>query len=132
VPDFCGLVGLLPHANYIMLPVPPGSEIDHETSVPDDGLPGDGSTDHDGWGVFSGTSAAAPQLAGVCALLLEKNPGLTPSDIKSVLRRTARGVTTGAGNPSSSDDGIGEPAGPGDTGAAGAGLVDAMAAWKQV
>jgi subtilisin family serine protease len=132
VPDFCGLVGLLPHANYIMLPVPPGSEIDHETSVPDDGLPGDGSTDQDGWGVFSGTSAAAPQLAGVCALLLEKNPGLTPSDIKSVLRRTARGVTTGAGNPSSSDDGIGEPAGPGDTGAAGAGLVDAMAAWKQV
>jgi subtilisin family serine protease len=132
VPDFCGLVGLLPHANYIMAPIPPGSEIDHETSVPDDGLPGDGTNDHDGWGVFSGTSAAAPQLAGVCALLLEKNPGLTPSDIKSVLRRTARGVTTGAGNPSSSDDGIGELAGPGDTGAAGAGLVDAMAAWKQV
>jgi len=23
VPDFCGLVGLLPHADYIMLPVPP-------------------------------------------------------------------------------------------------------------
>jgi subtilisin family serine protease len=132
VPDFCGLVGLLPHASYIMLPVPPGSEIDHETSVPDDGLPGDGTTDHDGWGIFSGTSAAAPQLAGVCALLLEKNPGLTPSDIKSVLRRTARSVTAGAGNPFSGDNGVGEPAGPGDTGAAGAGLVDAMAAWKQV
>jgi subtilisin family serine protease len=132
VPDFCGLVGLLPHASYIMLPVPPGSEIDHETSVPDDGLPGDGTTDQDGWGVFSGTSAAAPQLAGICALLLEKNPGLTPSDIKSVLRRTARSVTTGAGNPASSDDGVGEPAGLGDTGAAGAGLVDTMAAWRQV
>jgi subtilisin family serine protease len=131
VPDFCGLVGLLPHASYIMLPVPPGSEIDHETSAPDDGQ-GDGTTEQDGWGVFSGTSAAAPQLAGVCALLLEKNPGLTPSDIKSVLRRTARGVTTGSANPASSDDGAGEPAGPGDTGAAGAGLVDAMAAWKQV
>jgi len=132
VPDFCGLVGLLPHASYIMLPIPPGSEIDHETSQPNDGLPGDGTAPDDGWGVFSGTSAAAPQLAGVCALLLEKNPGLTPSDVKSILRRSARGVTTGSGNPSSSDDGIGEPAGPGDTGAAGAGLVDAFAAWQQV
>jgi len=28
VPDFCGLVGLLPHADYIMLPVPPSQEID--------------------------------------------------------------------------------------------------------
>jgi subtilisin family serine protease len=28
VPDVCGLVGLLPHANYIMLPVPPARDID--------------------------------------------------------------------------------------------------------
>jgi subtilisin family serine protease len=132
VPDLCGLVGMLPHATYIMLPVPPGSEIDYETSQSDDGLPGDGTAPNDGWGVFSGTSAAAPQLAGVCALLLEKNPGLTPSDLKAILRRSARGVTQGAANPASSDDGVGEPAGPGDTEAAGAGLVDALAAWKQL
>jgi subtilisin family serine protease len=132
VPDLCGLVGMLPHASYIMLPVPPGGEIDRELSRPDDGLPGDGTAADDGWGVLSGTSAAAPQLAGVCALLLQKNPGLTPADIKSVLRRSARSVTAGAGNPSSSDDGVGEPATPGDTGAAGAGLVDAMAAWQQI
>jgi subtilisin family serine protease len=133
VPDFCGLVGMLPRAMYIELPVPPGSEIDKEMSLPDDqNNPGDSTTVNDGWGLFSGTSAAAPQLAGVCALLLQKNPGLTPSDIKSILRRSARSVTQGAANPTSSDNNIGEPAGPGDTGAAGAGLVDALAAWKQV
>jgi subtilisin family serine protease len=132
VPDFCGLVGLLPHASYIMLPIPPGCEIDHECAAPPD-PPGDGTGTKDGWGVFSGTSAAAPQLAAVCALLLEKNPGLTPSDIKSVLRRTSRDVLVGHANPSSSDD-MQTPikAGPGDDGATGAGLVDAFAAWKQV
>jgi hypothetical protein len=132
VPDFCGLVGTLPHANYIMLPVPPGGEIDRETSQPDDGPPGDGTSANDGWGVFSGTSAAAPQIAGVCALLLEKSPKLTPSDVKAILRRSARGVTVGAANPASSDDGVAEPAGPGDSQAAGGGLVDAFAAWKQL
>jgi Subtilase family len=132
VPDFCGLVGLLPRAMYIMLPIPPGSELDTEMSRPDDeGNAGDGTAVGDGWAAFSGTSAAAPQLAGVCALLLQKNPGLTPSDIKSILRRSARSVTAGAANPSSGDNGVGEPAGPGDTGAAGAGLVDAFAAFKQ-
>ena len=127
VPDFCGLVGMLPQAAYITLPVPPGSEIDAETSQS-----GDGTGPADGWGIFSGTSAAAPQLAGVCALLLEKNPGLTPSDAKSILRRSARSVVSGSANPSSSDTGVGEPASAGDTGAAGAGLVDAMAAWQQL
>jgi subtilisin family serine protease len=131
VPDFCGLVGMLPHASYIELPVPPGSEIDREQSQPDDGQ-GDGTAPDDGWGVFSGTSAAAPQLAGVCALLLEKNPGLSPSDAKAILRRTARSVVKGSANPASSDTGIAEPASTGDTGAAGAGLVDALEAWQQL
>ncbi len=133
VPDFCGLVGLLPHASYIMLPVPPGCTIDREVANPNDGAPGDGTQPGDGWGVFSGTSAAAPQLAGVCALLLEKNPGLTPADIKAVLRRTARDVTDGHANPASSDDErtpVGATAG--DDGATGAGLVDALTAFQQV
>jgi len=131
VPDFCGLVGMLPHASYIELPVPPGSETDREQATPDDGA-GDGTAPDDGWGVFSGTSAAAPQLAGVCALLLEKHPGLTPSDAKAILRRTARSVAKGSANPSSSDDGVGEPATTGDTGATGAGLIDAFAAFQQL
>lgn len=127
VPDFCGLVGMLPNAAYIELPIPPGSEIDRQESQS-----GDGTGPNDGWGVFSGTSAAAPQLAGVCALLLEKNPGLSPSDAKAILRRTARSVTRGSANPASSDDNVGEPANTGDNGAAGAGLVDALAAFRQL
>jgi hypothetical protein len=126
VPDFCGLVGLLPYADYIMLPIPPGCEIDREEGAHD------GTTKTDGWGVFSGTSAAAPQLAAVCALLLEKNPGLTPGDIKAVLKRTARDVTTGRANPASDPAGTGLSATAGFDGATGAGLVDAFAAFQQV
>jgi subtilisin family serine protease len=81
--------------------------------------------------VFSGTSAAAPQLAAVCALLLEKNTALTPSDIKSILRRTCRDVLTGHANPASNNEDPPLQAGPGDDGATGAGLVDAFAAFQQ-
>ncbi len=125
VPDFCGLVGLAPHADYISLPIPSGCEIDVDNSNHD------GTTNADGWGVFSGTSAAAPQLAGICALLLEKNPGLTPSDIKSLLSRTARDVHSGRASPSSDENGVGLAAGPGHDSATGAGLVNAHAAWLQ-
>jgi subtilisin family serine protease len=126
VPDFCGLVGMLPHADYIALPVPPGSEIDAENAE-HDATAGD-----DGWGVFSGTSAAAPQLAGVCALLLQKNPSLTAGDIKAALKSTARDVSSGHANPSSDPRRRGTPARRGLDGATGAGLVDAFAAWRQV
>ncbi len=56
VPDFSGLVGLAAnHADYIMLPIQPQCRIDNGNSVHD------GTSGRDGWGVFSGTSAAAPQ-----------------------------------------------------------------------
>jgi subtilisin family serine protease len=126
VPDFCGLVGLLPHADYIMLPVPPGCDTDREEGAHD------GTTTSDGWGLFSGTSAAAPQLAAVCALLLEKNPSLTPSEMKAVLKRTARDVKSGRANPASDPAGVGVAASTGQDGATGSGLVDAFAAFQQV
>jgi subtilisin family serine protease len=126
VPDFCGLVGLQPHADYIMLPVPPGCEIDQENSAHD------GTTGTDGWGVFSGTSAAAPQLAGACALLLEKSPGLKPSDVKALLKRSCKDVVRGSANDASNEDKPGLKAGPGEDGATGAGLVDVFAAWQQL
>ena len=115
-------VGLLPHADYIMLPVPPGEEIDRDNASHDQ------TPQNDGWAVFSGTSAAAPQLAGVCALLLEKNSNLKPADIKAILRRTAREITAGHANPVSDPNGAGETAAAGATGT---GLVDAYAAWQQ-
>ena len=57
VPDACGLVGKADNgAQYIMLPVQPGCEIDRQNS--------DRTGLNDGWAVISGTSAAAPQMAG--------------------------------------------------------------------
>ncbi len=46
---------------------------------------------------FSGTSAAAPMVAGVVALMLEANPGLDWRDVQHILARTA--VRTDYGNP---------------------------------
>lgn len=126
VPDVCGLVGLRPHASYIALPIPPGCDIDRG------GASHDGTAPDDGWGVFSGTSAAAPQLAGLCALLLQADPDLGPVGVKALLRRTARDVTTGHANPASDPEGRGVAAGPGEDGATGAGLVDAGAALAQL
>src|SRR5262245_35509786 len=125
VPDFCGLLGLAAnHADYIMLPIEPNCEIDREVGAHD------GTAPDDGWGVFSGTSAAAPQLAGVCALLLQKRPGLKPTEIKSILSRTAVDVDQGSANPAS-NEGTALTATSGDDGATGAGLVNAFAAWQQ-
>ena len=41
---------------------------------------------------FGGTSAAAPLVAGVCALMLEANPALGWRDVKEILLRSARRV----------------------------------------
>lgn len=43
---------------------------------------------------FSGTSAAAPMVTGVVALMLERNPELTWRDIKYILARTSTRVGT--------------------------------------
>nr|MBA3703760.1 S8 family serine peptidase [Rubrobacteraceae bacterium] len=79
------------------------------------------------------------QLAGVCALLKQKNPGLSPAEIKAVLARTARDVTTGQANEASNPVLVGDrvefipiEAGLAADGATGHGLVDAFAAWQQV
>ena len=96
-PDLSGLVGMKPKAIYIMLPLEPGDDID----VGNAGLAhpnGDETTNSDGWAAFSGTSAAAPQLAGVAALVKQACPGLTPAQVRNIMMTTARDVTAGNAN----------------------------------
>jgi subtilisin family serine protease len=115
VPDFCGLVGRSDNgtAPLIQLPVQPSSALD--------ALPPNGASD-DGWGIFSGTSAACPQVAGIVALLLAKDPSLSVSDVRDILRDSAHDVVVGHSS-------MGDAAGPGPDAATGAGLVNARDAW---
>jgi len=47
------------------------------------------TTDTDGnYKISSGTSFAAPHVAGIAALILQKNPELTPQEVKSILMTT--------------------------------------------
>lgn len=45
---------------------------------------------HGSYDFFSGSSLAAAQVSGVAALLLEKQPQLTPARVAEILRRTSR------------------------------------------
>jgi subtilisin family serine protease len=132
VPDVCGLVGMRPKAIYIMLPVEPGDNIDVGNAgsiFPD----GDQTTPDDGWAAFSGTSAAAPQLAGAAALIKQVTPGLPPISVKYALMAGARDVTEGFCSPVP-DVHNGLPAGPGPDDATGYGLLDTFSAvvWAYV
>ena len=86
---------------------------------PDIAAPGENvySIRHDAnntyWGK-SGTSQAAPCVAGVMALMLEKNPNLTPADLCRIIETTAVKLTTTKSNST------------------GAGLIDALAAVQAV
>ena len=45
------------------------------------------------YNITSGTSYAAPHVSGAIALLLEKNPNLTPHEVKSILVTTSDVIT---------------------------------------
>jgi len=104
-PDVCGLCGIPPKADYIILPVQTGASLEKAS----------------GWGAFSGTSAASPMVAGICALLKQADPGLTPDGIKNLLKYTARDIITGTNAHS-------KTAVPGPDGATGFGLANAKRA----
>jgi subtilisin family serine protease len=123
VPTVCGLVGMVPRASYIMMPIPPGCPIDVQRSAAGDGDPPDGTAPDDGWALFSGTSAAAPQVAGACALILGARNGLSPAQVAQALTDTAIDVTVGRCHQR-----FNQPAGPGHDLATGFGLVNASAA----
>lgn len=48
---------------------------------------------------FNGTSAAAPHVAGVAALMLSVNPCLTRTDVKHIIQQTAEKIPGPAANP---------------------------------
>ncbi|MEE9377450.1 MAG: S8 family serine peptidase [Candidatus Lokiarchaeia archaeon] len=122
VPDICGLVGMMPRGIYISLPLQPKCYIDQGLSG--GGFPDRDETDpDDGWAVLSGTSAAAPQIAGVCALLKQTQPSLAPELIKKILCASARDVEEGESR-------MGDRAGIGFDSATGPGLIDAYKAFR--
>lgn len=59
------------------------------------GSGGYSSTDYSMW--FNGTSCATPYAAGVGALVLSRDPSLTPSELRSVLTSTATDMTLDGG-----------------------------------
>jgi subtilisin family serine protease len=70
-----------------------GPSYSHNTIKPDIGAPGASVSALAGTGTgasgFGGTSGATPMVTGSAALLLQRYPGRTPSEIKSVLMNTA-------------------------------------------
>lgn len=125
VPDLCGLVGMQPAGVYILLPVQPGSNMDQAFAA---GVfpASDKTLPNDGWIGASGTSAAAPQIAGVCALLKQKNPSLKPHELKQALIVGGADCSAGTANPDS-NEGVSLNANAGPDGATGHGLVNAAA-----
>jgi subtilisin family serine protease len=102
VPDLCGVVGAsgaAPQNHHIMLPVPPTSAMDGEN------FPSKRKTT--GWGIFSGTSAACPQLAGAIALLKEIRKNVNAEQARTALTKTATNVT--AGNSAMGDSAVAVP-----------------------
>jgi subtilisin family serine protease len=57
---------------------------------------------HNAYDFFSGSSLAAAQVTGIAALLLEKNPKLTPAQIRDIVRKTAHPLAGAPGVPATS------------------------------
>jgi serine protease len=88
-----------------------------------------GNTYSDGFNFSVGTSFSAPQVAGVAALMLSRNPSLAPAQVRDTIRSSARAFPVVNGvpmcpAPSSSDDGECNCT----TSTCGAGMLDARAA----
>ncbi len=121
-PDVVGLVGEIPAAILIMLPTEPDCTMDQGLAAQAFPL-GDNTAPNDGWCACSGTSAAAPQTAGICALILEQHPNLTPMAVKNILENSSQDIQTGSSNSAGPDNAtIGWDA------ATGFGLIDGEAA----
>jgi Subtilase family len=123
VPTVCGLCGMKRGVKYLMLPLPAGSRLDRSASIGVNGAQPDLTAQDDGWAVLSGTSSAAPQVAGAAALILSAKPRLKPAQIIEALSRTALDIVLGHSSPP-----FNYPAGRGLDNATGWGLINASAA----
>jgi subtilisin family serine protease len=116
IPDLCGVVGAAgaaPQKHHIMLPVPPTSFYDG-SNFPS-------GRKRTGWGIFSGTSATCPQLAGAIALLKEIRKGVNAEQARTALAKTATDITAGK-------SAMGHKAAAGPDLATGAGLASVRSA----
>ncbi len=126
-PDVVGLVGEDPRGILIMLPTEPENAMDDNAgnglacAVGENFPDCDETGTDDGWCVCSGTSASAPQTAGIAALLLQQHPNLTPMAVKNILQNSAQDITAGNSSP-------GDAAADGWDAATGFGLIDGQAA----
>ncbi|WP_053226395.1 S8 family serine peptidase [Solirubrobacter soli] len=127
VPTVCGLVGQPPRASYLMLPIAPRCRIDTERATAGRDDPADGTTASDGWALFSGTSAAAPQVAGAVAVLRSIKPDKKPAEIARALSDSALDIRVGHSHPR-----FGAEAGDGHDLATGAGLINVVAAVDRI
>ena len=57
---------------------------------------GPGATDIGTFNTISGTSMAAPHIAGIVAQLFQANPSATPAQVEEALKTTAYKYTDGA------------------------------------
>ena len=117
VPDICGAVGFREPigpramARYIQMPTQPGSYYDDNFGDYDE------TSKTDGWVVGSGTSSAAPQVAGLAAIVKQLNPTIQAEEFKNLIGLAATDVTSG-------ESSWGEPAGEGYDNATGYGLIN--------
>ncbi len=78
------------YSNYgsvVSIAAPGGDGSDGITSTINAGLT---SPTTDSYGTYLGTSMATPHVSGVAALMLSKNPSLTPDDVQARLKASAR------------------------------------------
>jgi hypothetical protein len=79
---------VVPAANRPLHPRLAAPAIDILTTVP-----------HGHYDLFSGSSLAAAQVSGLAALLLEREPRLTPAEISALFYKSARPIAAASGEP---------------------------------